>query len=136
VGVGVEITGGAQVVVTLGDVSVDTCRCDGHRRRRLSEVFGNGDLPGELGEPAADVADYQVLGGEVGAAARGLVPPEMRDGIGVPDQTVARPIWRQDAAFSHLQRLLEDGGGPVHVFDPVGRWRGGEKVSADFGVQV
>src|SRR5580693_3863303 len=51
VGVGVEVAGGAQVVVTLGDVGVDTCRCDGHRRRRLSEVFGDGDLPGELGEP-------------------------------------------------------------------------------------
>jgi hypothetical protein len=36
----------------------------------LSEVFGNGDLPGELGEPAADVADDQVLGGEIGERVR------------------------------------------------------------------
>jgi hypothetical protein len=42
----------------------------------LSEVFGNGDLPGELGEPAADVADYQVLGGEIDERMRwiDLVP--------------------------------------------------------------
>ena len=65
-----------------------------------------------------------------------LASPEMRHGIGVPDQAVAGPVWRQDATFSHLQRLQEDGVGPVHVFDPVGRWSGGEKVSADFGVQV
>jgi hypothetical protein len=64
----------------------------------LSEVFGNGDLPGELGEPAADVADYQVLGGEIDERMRWVDPL----GSGRGHQLVIDHLGRVRRRHAHL----------------------------------
>jgi hypothetical protein len=56
------------------------------------------DLPGELGEPAADVADYQVLGGEIDERMRwvDLV------GTGRAQQLVIDHLGRVRRRHAHL----------------------------------
>src|SRR6266852_5864190 len=65
VGVDVEVLGGAQILVTLGDVGVDASRCNGDRHSGLREFLGNRDLSGELGEPAAHLVNHDVMRREI-----------------------------------------------------------------------
>jgi hypothetical protein len=76
------------------------------------------DLPGELGEPAADVADYQVLGGEIDERMRwvDLVGP------GCGHQVVIDHLGRVRRRHAHLA-----GSGGAH--DDVSRLLGGLLLS-------
>jgi hypothetical protein len=49
---GPDRSGEPFIVVTIDDVGIDACRRDGGRGRRSGELFGDGDLPSEFGEPA------------------------------------------------------------------------------------